>query len=105
MRRIALPLPRRLSMPTGTPPTPARPPHLGPEPTPSPGPVQVALIVCGGVLLVGAIALLDLATGPYLSFTVFYLIPVAGCACWGGFTPGVLVAAVASVAGHAVEAV
>jgi len=92
-------------MSSGTALTPARTHHPGPEQPPSPGPARLALVIGVGVLLVCAIALLDLATGPYLSFTVFYLIPVAGCACWGGFTPGLLVAALASVAGHWVEAV
>src|SRR5436305_3085937 len=102
--RSAIPLLRKPTMPSGPPLTVVRPAHLGAEPE-SPGALQVVLVICSGIFLVGAVSLLDLATGPYLSFTVFYLLPVAGCACWGGFTPCLLVAVVASVAGHVVEAI
>src|SRR5262245_28721347 len=65
--------------------------------------LQVGLSIGASVLLVGVVASLDLATGPHLSFTVFYLLPVAVCAWGGGFTPGLLLAAIASVAAHAVD--
>jgi diguanylate cyclase (GGDEF)-like protein len=67
------------------------------------GGVHASFCVLGGTLLVGLVALLDLATGPYLSFSIFYLAPVAACAWWGGFTPGLLLAVIAALAGHFVE--
>lgn len=63
-----------------------------------------ALVVAGGVLLVGLIALLDYATGPHLSFSIFYLIPVAACAWWGGFSHGLLISVTASLVWSAVDA-
>src|SRR5213595_3721008 len=68
-----------------------------------PDALPASLGVLGGTLLVGLVAVLDLATGPHLSFGIFYLAPVAACAWWRGFTPGLLVAVIASVAGHFVE--
>src|SRR5687767_4185595 len=58
------------------------------------------LPLAGGLVLVALVALLDYATGPQLSFSLFYLAPVLGCAWWGGFPQGVLVALVGSVAWH-----
>ena len=56
-----------------------------------------------GLGVVALIALLDWWTGPHLSFGVFYLLPVAACAWWGGFPPGILLATVATVLWCAVE--
>ena len=52
------------------------------------------LLAVGGVALTGLIALLDYVTGPELSFGIFYLIPVATCAWWGGFAQGILLRSV-----------
>lgn len=64
---------------------------------------QSVFVAASGVVFTGVVALLDLATGPHLSFAVFYLIPVVGCAWWGGFALGLFVAALASAAGHVID--
>jgi len=56
------------------------------------------LLVPSGLLVVVLIALLDYDTGPYLSCSIFYLIPVAACAWWGGFPHGILLAVAGSFA-------
>jgi len=61
------------------------------------------LPLVGGLLVVVLVALLDYLTGPQLSFSLFYLAPVLGCAWWGGFPQGVLVALAGAVAWHAVD--
>jgi len=69
------------------------------NPTDSPlVPLHRALLIAGCLTLVGATAVLDEKTGPYLSFGVFYLLPVVICAWWGGFAPGILVAIAGTVA-------
>jgi diguanylate cyclase (GGDEF)-like protein len=87
---------------------PGQPAHpLAPRPPGCPALAalrDVALIV-GHLLLAGLIGLLDFWTGPYLSFSIFYLLPVAGCAWWGGFPHSILVALGAALAGHAVDLV
>lgn len=60
-------------------------------------------LVLGGLLLVVLIGVLDWHTGPQLSFTIFYLIPVVGCAWWSGFPHGILLALAGSVAWHLVD--
>jgi diguanylate cyclase (GGDEF)-like protein len=64
---------------------------------------EILLLVSGG-LLVALIAQLDYCTGPQLSFNIFYLIPVAACAWWGGFSHGILLALAASLAWCLVDA-
>ena len=49
------------------------------------------------------IAGLDYAAGPHLSFGVLYLFPVAFCAWWGGFPPGVLVALASTLAWYLID--
>jgi diguanylate cyclase (GGDEF)-like protein len=61
------------------------------------------LLVAGALALVGLIALVDHATGPQFSCSIFYLIPVAACAWWAGFSHGILLALTGSLAWHAVE--
>src|SRR3977135_1617934 len=63
------------------------------------------LLVVGGLVLVAFIALFDFATGPYLSFGIFYLIPVAMCAWWSGFAPGIIIALGGALAWHAVDTI
>jgi diguanylate cyclase (GGDEF)-like protein len=65
--------------------------------------MRSGLLVIGGLLLVAFIALLDYATGPYLSVSVFYFIPVAVCAWWGGFSHGILVSLGGAVAWHLID--
>jgi diguanylate cyclase (GGDEF)-like protein len=62
-----------------------------------------ALLLVAALLLVVLIALVDHATGPQLSCSIFYLIPVAACAWWGGFSHGILLALAGSLAWHTVE--
>jgi hypothetical protein len=40
-------------------------------------PIPAAVVLFLAVLVIVAVGLIDLATGPYLSFSVFYLLPVA----------------------------
>lgn len=63
------------------------------------------LVVLGGLALVGLIALLDYGTGPYLSFSIFYLIPVALCAWWSGFAPAIIVALAGALTWHFIDAI
>jgi diguanylate cyclase (GGDEF)-like protein len=62
-----------------------------------------ALLVLGGLILVALTALLDYRTGPHLSFSVFYLIPVAACAWWGGLPHGILLALAGALAWHFID--
>ena len=62
-----------------------------------------AALVTASLLVVTLIALLDAATESHLSFSLFYLIPAAACAWWGGFAPGVLLSLAGSVAWHLVD--
>ena len=48
------------------------------------------IVVAASLLCVALIALLDAATESRLSFSLFYLIPAAACAWWGGFAPAAL---------------
>jgi diguanylate cyclase (GGDEF)-like protein len=48
------------------------------------------------LLLAGLVALVDYGPGQQLSCLLFYLIPVALAAWWGGFAPGVLLSLVAA---------
>ncbi len=61
-------------------------------------PIQKVLVIIGCLLLVVIVALLDYWTGPYLTFGVFYLIPVAACAWWGGLPHGLLMTLAATSA-------
>src|SRR5262245_21728453 len=49
-----------------------------------------AFLVVAALILVALISLLDYGTGRYLSLGIFYLVPVALCAWWGGFPHGIL---------------
>jgi diguanylate cyclase (GGDEF)-like protein len=57
-------------------------------------------VVLLGLVLVGGIGLLDYCTEPVLSVALFYLIPIAVSAWWGGFAPGVLLAVAATAVWH-----
>ncbi len=56
-----------------------------------------------GLVFIALIALLDYRTGPYLSLSILYLIPVAACSWWGGFAHGTLLALGGSVAWYWVD--
>ncbi len=62
-----------------------------------------AALTAVSLLIVVLIGLLDGGTHSRLSFSLFYLIPAAACAWWGGFAPGVLVYLAGSVAWHVVD--
>jgi diguanylate cyclase (GGDEF)-like protein len=59
--------------------------------------------VPAGLILVTLIAILDYATGPDLSVSLFYLIPAAACAWWGGLPHGILVALAGAIAWHVID--
>jgi diguanylate cyclase (GGDEF)-like protein len=61
------------------------------------------LLFAGGLVLVILISLLDYETGPHLRHSILYLVPVAACAWWGGFSYGILLALSCSVAWHVVD--
>ena len=61
------------------------------------------LLTLGGLIGVSLIALLDYETGPALSLSVFYLIPVGLCAWWGGFSHGILLSIAGAVAWNLVD--
>lgn len=61
------------------------------------------LLAMGGGLLVSVIAGLDYLTGPELSVTIFYLVPIALAAWWGGFAQGILMAMACALSWHMVE--
>jgi diguanylate cyclase (GGDEF)-like protein len=60
------------------------------------------LLIVGGLLTVALVALLDYTTGPYLSLSNFYLLPVVICAWWGGFPHGILLSLAGAVAWYTV---
>jgi diguanylate cyclase (GGDEF)-like protein len=60
-------------------------------------------LLMGGLLLVGLVGLFDYLTGPHLSFSLFYLIPVVACAWWGGYPHGIFVALAGAVVWHCVD--
>jgi diguanylate cyclase (GGDEF)-like protein len=65
-----------------------------------------ALLVAAGLVSVALIAAVDRAARPMgVTFGIFYLIPAAACAWWGGFAPGILLAIAGSTAWHMVEMV
>ncbi len=55
------------------------------------------------LVLCGAVALVDYAAGQRLSCLLFYLIPVALAAWWGGFSCGILVSVAAAALRHLVR--
>src|SRR4051812_43582771 len=66
--------------------------------------LQEAAFVLGSLAVVALVALLDLRTGPDLSFGIFYVLIAAGCARRGGFAHGSLAAVAGAAAWHAVDA-
>src|SRR5271170_3764854 len=68
------------------------------------GHVGAGLLTVACLAAVALTALLNHATGPELSLSIFYLIPVAACAWWGGFAHGILLALAGAVSWHAVDA-
>jgi diguanylate cyclase (GGDEF)-like protein len=83
-----------------------------PEPLPAPrlpialghvDGVQACLLTVGALLAVVLTALLDYETGPALSLCIFYLVPVAVCAWWCGFSHGILLSLAGAVAWSVVD--
>src|SRR5690242_16832581 len=62
-----------------------------------------ALAVPAALLVAALIALVDYAVGQTLSCTLFYLVPVAVAAWWGGQPAGLLLAIAGAVLGHLVR--
>jgi diguanylate cyclase (GGDEF)-like protein len=67
------------------------------------GPFRGTALTAASLLFVALVALLDFGTQSRLSFSLFYLIPAAACAWWGGFAPGVLLSLAGAVAWHVVD--
>ena len=65
--------------------------------------LREVFLITGGLVGVGLVALLDRMTGSRLSFSLFYLLPVAVCAWWGGLAHGLLLALAGAVAWHVVD--
>jgi diguanylate cyclase (GGDEF)-like protein len=61
------------------------------------------LLTLGALLAVMLIAWLDYVTGPALSLSIIYLIPVAVCAWWAGFAQGILLSLGGAVAWYLVD--
>ncbi len=61
------------------------------------------LLAIGGFSLVAVIALLDFVTGPEVSFAIFYLVPIALGAWWGGFSQGILLSMACALSWQGVE--
>ncbi len=61
-------------------------------------------LAVGGFTLVSVIGFLDFATGPEVSFAIFYLVPIALGAWWGGFSQGILLSMACAISWHVVEA-
>jgi diguanylate cyclase (GGDEF)-like protein len=55
------------------------------------------LLTLGGLGLIAVIGVVDYLLGPRLSFAIFYLVPIALGAWWGGFAQGILLSAVCAV--------
>jgi diguanylate cyclase (GGDEF)-like protein len=61
------------------------------------------LLTAGGLALVAVIGFLDYLTGPELSFAIFYLVPIALGAWWGGFPQGILLSMACALSWQMVE--
>jgi diguanylate cyclase (GGDEF)-like protein len=61
------------------------------------------LLALGGFSLVAVIGFLDYLTGPELSFAIFYLVPIALGAWWGGFAQGILLSMACALSWQLVE--
>jgi diguanylate cyclase (GGDEF)-like protein len=64
---------------------------------------RACLLTLTALLAVGLTAFLDYQTGPALSLSILYLIPVAACAWWGGFSHGILLSLTGAVAWYLVD--
>lgn len=65
--------------------------------------VRSGFLLIVGFFFVALVALLDQQTGSRFSFSLFYLLPVAFCAWWGGFSCGILLALAGAIAWHTVD--
>jgi len=67
--------------------------------------IRALMVTTGGAALVLVIGTLDFYTGPEISFAIFYLIPIALAAWWGGFAQGILIATACSISWQCVETI
>src|SRR5437868_2113903 len=82
----------------------AIPNHLPSSPdSPADDALRVPALVACGLLQVALIAMVDYATGPDLACSIFYLMPVAFGARYGGVSLGTLLALTGSVAWYLVD--
>lgn len=65
--------------------------------------IRGVCLALGGCSLVAAIGVLDYFTEPQFSFVIFYLVPIALAAWWGGFAQGILMALACTVSWQMVE--
>ncbi len=65
--------------------------------------LQRSLLLVACLLLVAVIGLLDFGTERHLSFSIFYLVPVAVCAWCGGFSDGTLLSLASAAAWHTTD--
>ena len=87
-------------------PPPSLPPDsatLRPPRSAFPAALQRALLLVACLLLVAVIGLLDFGTEGHLSFSIFYLVPVAVCAWCCGFSDGALLSLASAAAWHATD--
>jgi diguanylate cyclase (GGDEF)-like protein len=63
------------------------------------------VLACAGFALVALIGGFDYLMGPRLSFVIFYLVPIALGAWWGGFAQGILLSMAAALTWQLVEVV
>ncbi len=59
--------------------------------------IQRPMAWAGGVLLIGLVGFLDYVTGPYISFSIFYFLPVGLMAWYGGRMAGTVGSILAAV--------
>jgi diguanylate cyclase (GGDEF)-like protein len=64
---------------------------------------RALMLAVGGFTLVAFIGFLDYLNGPELSFAIFYLVPIALGAWWGGFAQGILLSMACALSWQAVE--
>ncbi|MGL4553474.1 MAG: GGDEF domain-containing protein [Gemmataceae bacterium] len=77
--------------------------HLTSDHLPAADRLRGAALFSFGLLQIGLIALVDYATGPWLSCSIFYLVPVAFGARFGGFSHGIVLALAGTAAWQLID--